>query len=245
MRYDSIVNDLKIVAKVGVELSGRQAAMDRIAASIAGIAKRHGLTLHLPAKAHIETATDGHRHSAPWGEGVEPPPGCRINDQSNPKAKNPQCASGAESLVDQNGAMAVSNPGGARSGMTPAVISPRMDLDGVNSIGPLIGMVATVTLGDRDSRMAASATFADQCNGVGVRVLADAPNTAVGLKEWPKETVVIVTGACPNPKLMTGKLPMPDNRKVSMWKGPRSWRVGQGVQCRLDRDGGDAVYLPV
>lgn len=62
---------------------------------------------------------------------------------------------------------------------------------------------------------------------------------------FPDEIELTIIGACPNPRLLQGQLP--DGRKVTIWKGPRHWRIPSRVQCRRDPQtpAGAPTYLPV
>lgn len=49
---------------------------------------------------------------------------------------------------------------------------------------------------------------------------------------FPEETELKVFGFCPNLRLLAAELP--DGRKVSVWKGPRNWRLPSTVKCKID-----------
>lgn len=62
---------------------------------------------------------------------------------------------------------------------------------------------------------------------------------------FPDDVELTIIGACPNPRLLQGQLP--DGRKVTIWKGPRHWRIPSRVQCRRDPQtpASAPTYLPV
>lgn len=63
---------------------------------------------------------------------------------------------------------------------------------------------------------------------------------------WPRESVVVIAGACKNPRMVVGRIE--DGRRVSVWQSrSRSLRTGAKIPCRLDlaHKGGDPMYLPV
>lgn len=62
---------------------------------------------------------------------------------------------------------------------------------------------------------------------------------------FPDETELTLIGACPNPRLLQGQLP--DGRKVTVWKGPRFWRIPTRIPCRRDPNtpATAPIYLPV
>lgn len=66
--------------------------------------------------------------------------------------------------------------------------------------------------------------------------------TAAG---FPTEAEINIYGVCPNPRLLLGELP--DRRKVSVWKGPRNFRLPCKVRARIDLSSNPVapVYLPV
>ncbi len=64
--------------------------------------------------------------------------------------------------------------------------------------------------------------------------------------EWPSECEVLVTGVCPNPRLMAGEIwagGRKTGRKVSLWKTWKGERAGAVVKARLERGSGrEALY---
>ncbi len=67
--------------------------------------------------------------------------------------------------------------------------------------------------------------------------------------EWPSECEVLVTGVCPNPRLMAGEIwagGRKTGRKVSLWKTWKGERAGVVVRARLERGSGrEALYAVV
>lgn len=66
--------------------------------------------------------------------------------------------------------------------------------------------------------------------------------TAAG---FPTEAELHVYSVCPNPRLLSARLP--DGRLVSVWKGPRNFRLPSKIPCRIDLNSNPnaPVYLPV
>lgn len=66
--------------------------------------------------------------------------------------------------------------------------------------------------------------------------------TAAG---FPTEADLHVYSVCPNPRLLSARLP--DGRQVSVWKGPRNFRLPSKIPCRIDLNSNPnaPVYLPV
>lgn len=56
------------------------------------------------------------------------------------------------------------------------------------------------------------------------------------------EIMIDVYGYCPNPRLLMGKS-LKTQLPVSVWKGPRHWRLPQKILCRKDPD--SPHYTPV
>lgn len=68
---------------------------------------------------------------------------------------------------------------------------------------------------------------------------------AVNAAGFPHEAEINVYGLCPNPRLLMGELP--DRRKVSVWKGPRNFRLPSKIIARIDLASNpmSPTYLPV
>lgn len=56
------------------------------------------------------------------------------------------------------------------------------------------------------------------------------------------ERLIDVYGYCPNPRLLQGRF-VDDHKPVSVWKGPRHWRLPQKILCRKDPT--SPHYMPV
>lgn len=71
------------------------------------------------------------------------------------------------------------------------------------------------------------------------------PPPVVLVPDFPQETELTLIAACPNPRLLQGQLA--DGRKVTVWKGPRHWRIPSKVFCRRDLNtpASAPTYLPV
>lgn len=62
---------------------------------------------------------------------------------------------------------------------------------------------------------------------------------------FPLEAEILVYGFAPNLRLLMGELP--DKRRVSVWKGPRNWRLPSKILCKIDPGSNQSapVYIAV
>src|SRR5260221_81361 len=67
------------------------------------------------------------------------------------------------------------------------------------------------------------------------------PPRALPVVTGPVEIEIEIYAYCPNPRLLAGKTH--DGTIVSVWKGPRSWRMPQKIVCR--RDPGQQILTPI
>ena len=204
----------------------------------------------------VETITNelqklGLGAALPGGEGVRIPACGGNGDQSTLPGSKPQSFGLSPELASAieraNTEARVRREGGAVGAAVVGAVQIGGVSEAVMAVGRNDPRAEPVTVGGgQNVRATMDGEWAPLMAG------AAAPVAASGPVAWPGECELTVLGWCANPKLVVGRLReretgvgIWEGRRVGMWRGPRNWKVGQVVKVRLDKGGGEAVYMPV
>ncbi len=159
---------------------------------------------------------------------------CRVDGGTTgltPSDENSQCSPGVDIDPNWDGAKDLANFMDSRQ-------EARM-----STIGAVIAKYRKAANGQE------KAPRPEEAQGAVAAVVAEA-EVSVVQAVWPSECEVLITGSCPNPRLMAGCILEGEakrkGRAVSLWKTWKQERAGMVVRAKLERGSGrEALYAVV